>query len=643
MSFIHAAFLAAGLAVAIPWAIHLTRRRKYLRVRLGSLRFLEPLVRDRQRMRRVEQWPLLLLRCLAVLLLALLFSRPFLPRPATAPQGAGEFLILLDASGSITAKQADTIRKRAAGTIRSLPAGGKPVIAAVSDQVELLGSLDEYRPIAGAPSGFAAAVDWIVDRAAAAPGTSAGVHWFTDLQRAPLPAGPSRLWPSGLAAELHPVLPPSDRNLAIEQIELLTPFAADTWEIEARLRVHGVPAGGEVALTLATPDGRVLTANAPAEGGLVRFEGAGGIDGDMLTGEVAVARGGDPWPADDKRAFAFPVRSPKRIALVDGDPGGSPFLGECYFLEKALHASASGKALSPFRATIARNIPPSHDAPDVIALCNVVAPGTAEVRLLEQHLVRGCGLAIFLGDQTAPRAWSAATAAGFLPPGLRGVSDPPVAFVRHDEAGHPALGGLTRGALRGLGLVPLRRRFAWDAEAAWTSVLGFGNDEPLMAVATGRNIAVIAQSANREDSDLPLDASFVPLVQGLFHHLAEKPAGVSSEPALRSAVPGRDERRAPGIHRDGTTLTVVAADVTESDISIASEARFRDALGLPAADAPPAEIAPPPAAADSSHQREGELWPWILAVLMALLAIETMLSARRHGSTQTPSSDGIPT
>ena len=98
MSFIHAAFLAAGLAVAIPWLLHLTRKRKYQRIRLGSLQFLEPLVRDRHRMSRIEQWPLLLLRCLAVFLLALLFARPFFPKPAPAPPAAGEFIILLDAS-----------------------------------------------------------------------------------------------------------------------------------------------------------------------------------------------------------------------------------------------------------------------------------------------------------------------------------------------------------------------------------------------------------------------------------------------------------------------------------------------------------------------------------------------------------------
>ena len=89
MSFIHAAFLASGLAIAVPWLIHMTRRRKYLRIRLGSLQFLNPLVRDRQRMSRVEQWPLLIARCLAVLLLALLFARPFFPKPAPAPPAAG--------------------------------------------------------------------------------------------------------------------------------------------------------------------------------------------------------------------------------------------------------------------------------------------------------------------------------------------------------------------------------------------------------------------------------------------------------------------------------------------------------------------------------------------------------------------------
>lgn len=634
MSFIHAAFLTTGLAIAVPWLLHLTRKRKYLRIRLGSLQFLDPLVRDRHRMSRIEQWPLLIARCLAVLLLALIFARPFFPKPTPPPPVAGEVILLLDASGSITPKQADAIRKQAAKTLDSLPKTTRPVIAAVSDQVEILPSLDAYQPIPGSPSGFGRAVDWVVDRAASTPDAIAGVHWFTDLQKSSLPAAPSRLWPSGLTAEVHPVLPPTDSNVAIEQIDLLTPFGGDRWEIEARVRVYGMPGTTPLDLVLTTADGKQIAGTSPAEGGTVRFSWEGVAKNDLLTGNVAVVRAGDSWPADDQRAFTFPTKQPKRIHLVDGDPGDSPFLSETYFLEKALHASAAGKALSPFRATVSSTLPSATEPVDVIALCNVTGLTPANARELQQQVERGGGLAIFLGDQTVPSSWTPAANVGIFPNGLRALSNPAPAFLRKTDLTHPALAGLSRDSARGLGLVPLMRRFTWPTDGNWTTVMEFDDGSALVAFSNQSRIAVITHPANREGSDLPLNQAFVPWVQEIFNFLS-RPAAASTDTAITNLVPGRDERRSPGLYPNDKGMELVAADVTESDISNADEKTFRRQLGLPALDAPPPALIPPATAPESSHLREGELWPWLLAALLLLLTLESGLAARRVRSSAT--------
>jgi hypothetical protein len=635
MSFIHAAFLAAGLAIAVPWLLHLTRKRKYLRIRLGSLQFLDPVVRDRHRMSRIEQWPLLIARCLAVLLLALIFARPFFPKPAPAPPVAGEVILLLDASGSITPKQADAIRKQAAKTLDSLPKTTRPVIAAVSDQVEILPSLDAYQPIPGSASAYGRTVDWVVDRAASTPDAIAGVHWFTDLQKSPLPAAPSRLWPSGLTAEIHPVLPPTDSNVAIEQIDLLTPFGGDRWEVEARVRVYGMPGTTPIDLVLTTADGKQLAGTSPPEGGTVRFTWEGVAKNNLLTGNIAVVRAGDSWQADDQRAFAFPTTQPKRIHLVDGDPGDSPFLSEAYFLEKALHASASGKTLSPFRATASPSFPNASDAVDVIALCNVAGLTSANARELQRHLERGTGLAIFLGDQTVPSSWTAAATLGIFPNGLRAFSEPAPAFLRKTDLTHPSLAGLSRDSARGLGLVPLMRRFTWPADKNWPVVMEFDDGAPLVAFSNQSKIAVIAHPANREGSDLPLNPAFVPWVQEIFTYLS-RPAASATGTVVTNLVPGHAERRSPGLYPNEKGVELIAADVTESDISNADEKTFRRQLGLPALDAPVPVLIPPSTVPDSSHLREGELWPWLLAALLILLTLESGLAARRVRSSATP-------
>ena len=139
--------------------------------------------------------------------------------------------------------------------------------------------------------------------------------------------------------------------------------------------------------------------------------------------------------------------------------------------------------------------------------------------------------------------------------------------------------------------------------------------------------------ANRQGSDLPLDPAFVPFVQGLFNYLAKAPASAARDTAISNISPGRDELRAPGLYENNPGLTLVAADALESDISNSDEKNFRQVLGLPELNAPAPEVIPPAMNSDSTHQREGELWPWILAVLLALLTLESGLAARRIGQT----------
>lgn len=78
MSFLTPLYIAGLLAVSLPVVFHLIRRRPAERVLFSTLMFLEPSPPRFTRRSRLENWPLLLLRALAVCLLALAFARPFL-------------------------------------------------------------------------------------------------------------------------------------------------------------------------------------------------------------------------------------------------------------------------------------------------------------------------------------------------------------------------------------------------------------------------------------------------------------------------------------------------------------------------------------------------------------------------------------
>lgn len=103
LNLIHAGFLAAGVAVVLPIVIHLLFRPRTRTVQMGSLRFLQQVIREHRQRRRIQQWLLLSLRMLAVLLLVLLFGRPYWDRSHSRGLDQ-EVVLIVDRSASMHAR-----------------------------------------------------------------------------------------------------------------------------------------------------------------------------------------------------------------------------------------------------------------------------------------------------------------------------------------------------------------------------------------------------------------------------------------------------------------------------------------------------------------------------------------------------------
>lgn len=104
MSFLAPLYLLGALAVSLPILFHLIRRTPRGRQDFSSVMFLEPSPPRITRRSRIEHWLLLLLRALAICLLALAFARPFFRQQAAvnADPGEGRFVaVLLDVSASM--------------------------------------------------------------------------------------------------------------------------------------------------------------------------------------------------------------------------------------------------------------------------------------------------------------------------------------------------------------------------------------------------------------------------------------------------------------------------------------------------------------------------------------------------------------
>jgi uncharacterized membrane protein len=104
MGLLAPAFLAGLLAIGIPIAIHLINRERREVVRFPSLMFLRKVPYRSVRRQKLRHLLLLAMRCLALVLLAAAFSRPFLERhrgSAASLLGARERVVLVDRSYSM--------------------------------------------------------------------------------------------------------------------------------------------------------------------------------------------------------------------------------------------------------------------------------------------------------------------------------------------------------------------------------------------------------------------------------------------------------------------------------------------------------------------------------------------------------------
>ena len=103
MSFLFPLFLAGVAAVGVPIVLHLVRRHTRHRVTFSSLMFLRTTLPRFTSRSRLENLPLLILRCTMLCLLALAFSRPFFSRPDAARdvRPGTRMVVLIDTSASM--------------------------------------------------------------------------------------------------------------------------------------------------------------------------------------------------------------------------------------------------------------------------------------------------------------------------------------------------------------------------------------------------------------------------------------------------------------------------------------------------------------------------------------------------------------
>lgn len=158
MNFLTPTMLFGAAAVGVPIALHFFYKARYRKLPWAAMEFLKEAIEQTSRRLKFQEWILLALRCLAILLLALALARPGTQFAGSAGRGDSiDAVIVIDTSYSMGGQEADKTRLEIAkdaakGIINTLPANSTVQIIACSDRPELLGpksraNLDQARSL----------------------------------------------------------------------------------------------------------------------------------------------------------------------------------------------------------------------------------------------------------------------------------------------------------------------------------------------------------------------------------------------------------------------------------------------------------------------------------------------------------------
>ncbi len=625
MGFVHPGILIGCLAVSVPILLHFIRSRKYQRVELGTLRFLRIAIQERRRWRHIENWPLLLARIGLILLVTLLFARPFFPAREKIAPGELEAILLVDGSGSVSGANFEAVRAAVRETLAKVPPGAKITLASFADDVKISegAGVEQLQAVASARTDYLRTINWTLDHVAQSDRRYAHVYLMSDLQQSALPSTPPRVWPANVHATVVPVPARGPWNAGISRVELLTPYAEAEAAVEVTVLVSGPapPVEREVRLEIA---GRpVQTQTVGAAGGRLRFHWPPGPDL-VFTGTVSVAST-DPYPEDNARPFAVRLAQPKRVLMAEGSAPASTFDSDAYFLNKALSVSGREHGPSPFATSYLKDlntIPPAQ----ALVLCDLAGVPDLAAQTLGGYVRSGGSLAILLGKNAQLEQFAALAKEDCFPTQITRVAAPaPYAIESWDRA-HPALAlfdGRERGDLRS---IVLRDAFAIEPGTDWRVLAKLENGHPVLLareVGQGR-VLVFANPLTRAWSELPRERIFLPLIKEWFAWLTR----LDADPGAPTEVaPGFQETRAPGVYRDGEKIQVVAPDAAEMNVAVATSEVARRALALPAEEG--TAMVREDAGLPSTRERQNEIWPWLALGILALLWFENRLADRR--------------
>ena len=667
MSWLFPLYLAGAAAIIAPILLHLRRRPPQDRVEFSSLLFLDARIPVPVSKRRLENWLLLLLRCLALILLALMFARPFVQSENTTATSADHAtLILLDCSASM---RRDDLWKRglaeAERLVRAAKITDRIALAVFDRELTQVWTFEEDR---NTPANRSAALQsrlaalaptWSatqLDRAliAAMPSFDSSIatlkkriHLITDLQEgAHLDALRTIAWPAELTLNVHRLDPATNDNFSIALAARDEDGKADAL---IRVRLSNTRDSALRDFTLAwqnAPTTDAITAQIPAGASRILTAPPNSTNATTLT------LAGDKYDFDNRLFIAPPQPRTVRIHFLGDDATRDEAAAPLYYLARALQPTAT---LAPVLS--ANKVLPAQN-PDLLVISGTTPSADTHARL--RDFVTAGGFLIQV-------ATSAADA-----PLLQTLTGIPGIAIQEDDARddyrmladvkieHPLLKPFADPKLRDFTKLRFwkHRHIEFKDPASKLEILArFDNGHPaILSARIGKGTLILLASGwHPSDSQFALSTKFVPLLYGWlaaagFSHdptatlLVGEPLPLDATSAHTITDPdNKTYSRKPGeifiptqigLHKvqSASHTQIFAVNLSPDEgrvLPLAPQklAEYGIKLSSGADKAAASETTDQRLTSTDTEQRQQSWW-YILLILLAVLLLETWIAGR---------------
>src|SRR5215475_8676105 len=533
MSFLNPLFLLGLAAVAVPVIVHLVRRTRAPRVEFPSLMFVRRIPQRTIRRRRMQNWLLFALRCLAFLLLVSAFVRPYFGSgQADANRGQRANVILFDNSFSLRyGNRFDQAKQRARAVIDETR-GNEPTMLVTfgqnyesqnkftTDTGQLRAALDSVKPGADATDYVQAlrGAEGLFKETAAA---DRRIILISDFQAAGRNvAEASYRLPSSIKLVTIDVGEQNSPNLAITDVGLepMIYQAKYTNKLTARIANFSDDEKTGVRVELQLNDHPVARRElkiAPRDAATVEFTDFNLNEG-VNRGVIVIE--GDNFTFDNR--FNFTLRRAaqmKALAIETATRGRS----ESFYLRNAL---TTGENL-PFKLEIktAGSVNPADLGAYRVIILNDAPVNQALAQALVKFVEGGGGLVIGAGPHTDPAAFNQVfqnLAPAKLEAAVR-LTGGDYVVMSEIKTDHPIFEVFKRsGRLATVRVFGYVRATAREGAGV---IARFEDGSPALIEATrgGGKLLLFTSTFDASWNDLPLTPIYLPLVRQMTRHLGE--------------------------------------------------------------------------------------------------------------------------